>query len=317
MYHLGGIGVSQKMLREYLSLIRFSHTVFALPFAALATCWALLQPFYPLEKEPINWAVRVLGVLICMVTGRSAAMAFNRLVDHRFDAKNPRTSGRHLPAGILSRRGVWIFFAVNISGFLIGTLLFWPNWLPAALSLPVLFWICGYSFAKRFTSAAHLWLGAALALSPVCAWIAVRGEIVLIDWKDLMPALLLGCSVMLWVAGFDIIYACQDADVDRSLGLFSIPSQWGVQGALKLSSALHFLMWLSLLIIPLCAPGLGLSTIYYAAISVVGILLVRQHWIIEATDLSRVNEAFFLLNALISLGLTTVAAVDSLISLGH
>lgn len=242
-------------------------------------------------------------------------MAFNRLVDHRFDAMNPRTSGRHLPAGILSRRGVWIFFGLNSSGFLLGTLLFWPNPLPAILAIPVLFWICGYSYAKRFTAAAHLWLGAALALSPICAWIAVRGEAVLSNWLDILPSVLLGWAVMLWVAGFDIIYSCQDAEVDRSIGLHSLPSKWGVAAALKLSSGLHFLMWVTLLAIPFVAPELGLGTLYYSAIALVAVLLIRQHWIIEATDLSRVNEAFFVLNALISLGLTTIAAIDSLTTL--
>lgn len=302
------------MLQDFLSLIRFSHTVFALPFAGLAACWALVVPAEHFSLTTGQAVARIVGVIACMVFGRSAAMAFNRLVDQGFDGRNPRTMDRHLPAGILSRHQVWSFFLLSSFGFLAGTLLFWPNFLPLLLAVPVMLWICGYSYSKRFTTAAHLWLGAALALSPVCAWIAIRGEEVAAHWGDIWPSVLLGWAVMLWVAGFDIIYSCQDAEVDRELGLRSLPSRWGIQNALKLSAGLHGLMWFSLMAIPLLAPQLGLGGLYFAALIMVAVLLVRQHWIVEASDLSRVNEAFFSLNALISLGLTSVAAVDSLFS---
>jgi 4-hydroxybenzoate polyprenyltransferase len=301
------------MLKEYLSLIRFSHTVFALPFAGLATCWALVMPAPNLNLGAVEIAARVLGIFVCMVAARSSAMAFNRLVDQEIDAKNPRTSGRHLPAGILSRRGVWIFFGTCVAIFMAGTLLFLPNWLPVVFSVPVLVWICGYSYAKRFTSAAHLWLGAALALSPLCAWIAIRGEEVTAAAGDLVVPLMLGAAVLLWVAGFDIIYACQDADFDRSAGLHSLPARLGVAGALRLAAILHLLMWLTLAAIPAAAAELRLGWLYAGALVMVAILLVRQHWIVDASNLSRVNEAFFQLNALISLGLTSVAALDSFV----
>lgn len=245
-----------------------------------------------------------------MVAARSAAMAFNRLVDEVFDAANPRTASRHLPAGILSRPKVWIFFAACCVAFMASTLLFLPNWLPLVFCVPVLLWICGYSYAKRFTKYAHLWLGVALALSPVCAWIGVRGEVLVDQPSDILPAAILGLAVALWVTGFDIIYACQDAQFDRSADLHSMPSKLGIAKALRLSAACHFLMWLVLGSIPLAAPQIGLGGIYFGGLVLVGWLLARQHWIVSPTDLSRVGEAFFSLNALISFGLTTVAALD-------
>ncbi len=163
------------LVRRFLGLIRFSHTVFALPFAALACVFAVTVP-NAIALTQSQWAARLLGVLVCMVAARSAAMAFNRLVDAKVDAANPRTAKRHIPAGELSANQVWIFFAATSALFIAGCLLFLPNWLPVALSIPVLAWICGYSFAKRFTSAAHLWLGVALALSPICTWVALRAK---------------------------------------------------------------------------------------------------------------------------------------------
>ena len=165
-----------KLIRHFLELVRFSHTVFALPFAALASVLALTAPSRAEPLDAITIALRLIGVVLCMVFARSAAMAFNRLADARIDAAKPRTATRHIPSGILSYRQVVGFFLFNCAAFLGACFLFWPNWLPAALSIPVLAWICGYSLAKRFTSAAHLWLGVALALSPICAWIAIRGD---------------------------------------------------------------------------------------------------------------------------------------------
>ena len=162
----------------------------------------------------IRWQ-ELLGILLCMVFARSAAMAFNRLVDRRIDAGNPRTAGRHLPAGILSVGQVTLFAAGCSAAFVASTLLFLPNRLPLYLSVPVLLFLCGYSYTKRFTSLAHFWLGAALALSPIAAWIAIRGQAVLANPIDLLPAVVLGAGVLTWVAGFDILYACQDYDFDR------------------------------------------------------------------------------------------------------
>jgi 4-hydroxybenzoate polyprenyltransferase len=239
-----------------------------------------------------------------MVFGRSTAMAFNRLADRRLDALNPRTQGRHLPAGLLSVGAVTGFAAVCAVGFIVSTLLFWPNRLPLLLSLPVLAFLCGYSFTKRFTALAHFWLGAALMLAPLAAWIAVRGRI---EW----PPLVLGVGVLLWVAGFDIIYACQDFEVDRREGLRSVPASLGVAGALRLAAICHLGMVLVLLALPLVMPPLG--AIYLAGVAAVGLLLAYEHSLVRPDDLTRVNLAFFQINAVVSIGLLAVAALDLLI----
>ncbi len=313
------------LTRHFLTLIRFSHTVFALPFAALACVLAVSTPVSSsvigeglaqfgspvMEIDGYILARRLLGVLLCMVTARSAAMAFNRLVDASIDAQNPRTVSRHLPAGTLSSRQVWWFFGLCCLGFSAACLLFLPNWLPLAAAVPVLAWICGYSLAKRFTSAAHLWLGAALALSPVCTWVALRGEVVALDPWDLLPTLGLGLAIVLWVAGFDIIYACQDADFDRQAGLHSVPALLGVAGALRCAAGLHVLMLIVLAGLPQLFPGLSWGTLYYLGWLVVAGLVLWQHSIVRPQDLRRAGMAFFHINAIISLGLCLVAAVDA------
>lgn len=299
-------------LRKFLELIRFSHTVFALPFAGLACVLALVSP----GRVPLTAAgliLRLFGVLLCMVFARSAAMAFNRLVDARIDAENPRTANRHIPAGQLTTRHVWIFFMLTSVGFFLSCLLFLPNWLPVAFALPVLVWVCGYSLAKRFTASAHLWLGVALALSPVCAWIALRGETVLNSLGDPMPAVALAVAIACWVAGFDIIYACQDADFDRKAGLHSIPAWLGVAGALMVAAVFHLLMLVILFLLPFWFPDLSLGWLYFAATALVAILIVRQHWIVRPDDLGRVGVAFFNINAIISLGFCSMAAIDALL----
>ncbi len=299
------------LVRRFLELIRFSHTIFALPFAALA---CVLAAVVPVESDVSTgaglWGMRLLGVLICMVTARSAAMAFNRLVDARIDAANPRTARRHIPAGDLSARQVWLFFAAMSGLFVLACLLFWPNWLPIVCAVPVLIWICGYSFAKRFTSAAHLWLGVALALSPVCAWVALRGEAVIAAPSDLLPAICLGLAIAFWVAGFDIIYACQDAEFDRGQKLHSVPARFGVAGALRIAAGLHGAM----LVVLCCLPGfseLRLGWLYWIALSIVAALVIVQHALVSANDLQRVNVAFFQVNAVISFGFCLLVAIDS------
>lgn len=179
------------------------------------------------------------------------------------------------------------------------------------LSVPVLAWLCGYSLAKRFTSAAHVWLGVALAMSPICTWIAIRGEFLQSHVAELMPSVWLALAIACWVSGFDIIYACQDADFDRDAKLHSIPAKLGVPEALHLAAALHIAMWLVLAAIPMLQPELNLGAIYYVGLIAVAVLLTRQHWIVNPKDLSRVNEAFFTLNAIISFGFTLIAAVDA------
>src|SRR5437764_1283226 len=207
--------MSLKKLRDLLGLVRFSHTLFALPFALLGAVLA--------ARGPDGWHGRArdwLGILLCMATARSAAMAFNRLVDRSIDAENPRTARRHIPAGLLSAQSVTIFWVGCVVAFVASTCLFLPNVWPLILSIPILAWLCGYSYAKRFTSLAHLWLGSALMLAPVAAWIALRGDL---QW----PPVLLGLAVLFWVTGFDVIYACQDVDFDRAQGLHSIPQRLG------------------------------------------------------------------------------------------
>lgn len=298
---------SRSTFANYLGLIRFSHTVFALPFALAAAMMAWSRSAG--ESTNVAWRPsELLGVVLCMVFARSAAMAFNRLVDRRIDAENPRTATRHLPAGLLTPTAVTAFTIACCVGFVASTLLFWPNWLPLALSLPVLAFLFGYSLAKRFTWLVHFWLGAALMLAPICAWIAIRGSAVLADPFDLAPALVLAVAVWSWVAGFDAIYACQDVDFDRARGLLSAPARWGSAGALRLAAACHAVTAAALLALPLVFPEFGV--IYWiGAVAVVG-LLIYEHWLVRPDDLSRVNQAFFQVNAVISLGLLCVTAID-------
>ncbi len=301
-------------VRHLLALIRFSHTIFALPFALLAAVMAWTTPVPPgvAVETTFRWQ-HLLGILICMVGARSAAMAFNRLVDRDIDGKNPRTVMRHIPAGLLSLPTVILFTLISAAIFCAGTLLFLPNWLPIVLSMPVLLFLLGYSYAKRFTSLAHFWLGVALMLAPVCAWIALRGQILLVQPLDILPALILGLAVLAWVSGFDIIYACQDADFDRGAKLHSVPARLGVAGALRLAAACHLVTLLLLVALPLLCPQIGLGWIYGGGVAVVAGLLVYEHALVKPGDLTRVNAAFFNVNAIISLGLLVVGTVDLLI----
>lgn len=300
-------------VRHLLEMIRFSHTVFALPFALIAA--ALAWNTLTVEGTPLAFRTRdLLGILLCMVCARSAAMAFNRLVDRDLDERNPRTRLRHLPAGLLSVRSVALFWALMSLSFVAATALFLPNWLPLVLSLPVLGFLCGYSYAKRFTSAAHFWLGAALMLAPISAWIALRGTAVIHDPRDLLPPVVLGLAVMLWVAGFDIIYACQDAEFDRQLQLHSVPARWGVPGALRIAAACHLAMLWFLAALPfvdwLGGPPVALGWPYVTGVCGVAALLAYEHSIVRPTDLTRVNTAFFQVNAIVSLGLFGIVLLD-------
>lgn len=316
----GGIG----KIRSLLGLIRFSHTLFALPFAALAAIMAITTPLPPdAGATATNHATAIgsasaigppaltlrhgLGLLLCMVLARSVAMAFNRLVDQRIDAANPRTAGRHLPAGQLGRPEVWWFTLISALGFIAATLLFLPNRLPLYGSIPVLGFLCGYSLAKRFTSLAHLWLGVALALSPVCVWLALRGWW---SWGDLTPPLLLASAIASWVCGFDIIYACQDADFDRAAGLHSVPARWGVAGALRIAALAHAATLVCLLALPLLAPQVGLGKLYLSAVLLVAALLWYEHRLVSPDDLDRVNQSFFHVNAVISVLLLVAGGLD-------
>jgi 4-hydroxybenzoate polyprenyltransferase len=296
-------------LRTYLELVRFSHTIFALPFAVMA---ALVAARRGIGSDPGGaaggWILPALGILLCMVTARTAAMAFNRLVDRTIDAANPRTASRHLPRGDVGVGEVLGLVAVSAAAFIASTLLFLPNWLPLVLSAPVLAWLLGYSYAKRFTMLAHVWLGAALGLAPVAAWIALRGQILLDTPSDILPAAILGLAVTVWVAGFDIIYACQDAGFDATHGLQSIPARMGVPRALAVSKGLHALALVLLALLPRFVPELG--ALYWIALLAIGGLLVWEHALVRPDDLSRVNQAFFTANAVIGVVLLVAIAAD-------
>lgn len=256
----------------YASFVRFSHSVFALPFALVG---ALLAA----RIEPLTWT-RVGWIVACMVTARSAAMGFNRLVDARFDARNPRTAARELPTGRMSRTEAALFVAVSSALFVFsaGQL----SGLCLALSpvaLAIVFW---YSFAKRVTSYTQLFLGLAMAVAPVGGWIAAGGGAGWEPW-------LLGLAIGAWVGGFDILYACQDVEVDRRDGLHSIPVRFGVRRAIAISRALHVVTVLFLAALGWAVP---LGPVYFAGVAGVAALLVYEQSLVSADDLSQVKRAF-------------------------
>ncbi len=304
--------------KHYLQLIRFSHTIFALPFALLATAWAYVVPLPTNGSDSsltntyltVRWP-SLIGILLCMVTARSFAMAVNRLLDQRWDGENPRTASRHLPAKILSRSSVFWFCVGCAVLFIASCFMFLPNTLPLVLSIPVLGFLALYSLAKRFTNFVHFWLGTALMLAPICAWIALRGDCVQSNLLDVLPALTLGLVVLLWVSGFDIIYACQDADFDRAAGLFSVPAWLGLRNALRVAAACHAAMWLIALAMTFVLPALSLGWFFRATLVLVGVLLVYEHSVISDKNLSRMQLAFFQLNSIISVLFLTVGTIDA------
>lgn len=275
------------MLRNYLSLIKFSHTIFALPFALSGFFIAWRQ-----KMEPFDWFL-LLKVLACMVFARSAAMAFNRWLDRDIDARNPRTAVREIPAGVISADSALFFVAANCLGFVVAAALINPicGWLsPVALAV-----VLGYSFTKRFTWLCHFVLGLGLGLAPVGAFLAVSGHFAWIP-------VLLGLAVLTWVAGFDIIYALQDEEFDRSNELKSIPAFLGKTNALRLSEGLHFLTAGLILtaIYLLRMENLGLGWLHISGAAVFLAMLFYQHTLVKPTDLSRVNLAFFTTNGIAS-----------------
>lgn len=283
-------------LRTYMSLVRFSHTIFALPFVLLSVALAWHQ------GAQVTW-IHGVGILLCMIFARTAAMAFNRLTDHKIDAQNPRTAGRHIPAGLLSIREVTLLTIASSLGFVLSTLLFLPNYWPVALSLPVLAILLGYSYTKRFTSLCHYWLGFALMLSPIAGWLAINGSLS-------MPPIWLGLTVFFWVGGFDIIYASQDAEFDRNHGVYSVPGQLGVKNALRVAALSHVI----------CLGCLwqfwqtsGMGTIFFIGVLLTAGLLLFEHALVHKRDLARINLAFFHVNAIISFGLLCLGISDMII----
>lgn len=287
-------------IRSFLALIRFSHTIFALPFAlsSAALAWDETK-FRPLD---------LVGILMCMVFARSVAMAFNRLADRKIDAGNPRTATRHIPSGELSVGAVWLFTLGCALGFVASTLIFVytsENYWPVKLSGPVLIFICAYSLTKRFTSLAHFWLGASLFLAPVCAWIAIRG---IPSLTDLLTPTLLGLAVLFWVAGFDILYACQDVNFDRKAKLHSVPAALGVANSLRVALLCHLVM--IGLLVALFWSSDSLQWVWLGGVILVGILIAYEHWLVRPDDLSRVNQAFFQVNGIISVGLFVIVLIQ-------
>ncbi len=256
----------------YGRMIRFSHSVFALPFALAAA--ALAARPQGVASRQVAW------IVVAMVAARSAAMGFNRLADRALDARNPRTAGRELPRGVLSPRQVRVFVAVSGAVFVLASGML--NRLCLALSPLALLIVLGYSYTKRFTAFSHLVLGLSLALGPLGAWIALRGRI------EAAPLALAG-AVLLWVAGFDTIYACQDLAFDRSEGLHSLPALVGVKAALGAARAMHALAVVLLAAVGLFAP---LGFVYLAGVAAVAALLAWEHTLVRASDLSRVMQAF-------------------------
>ena len=270
--------------------IKIQHTIFALPFAIMSAFIAAKG--FP-QTEKIIW------IVVCMVGARSAAMAFNRVLDARFDAKNPRTQDRALPAGRVDIRSYWLFLIVSSAIFIFAANML--NSLAFYLSPVALLIVFFYSFTKRFTAYSHFWLGLAIAISPVGAWVAIREEIS-------FSSLILGAAVIFWLVGFDILYSCMDVEFDRSSGLKSIPQKFGIENALRIAFASHGVMVLFLLGLLLFVGQLGV--LYSIGVVVVAILLFYEHNLVRPDDLSRINIAFFNINGIISLGLMVFVIID-------
>ena len=256
----------------YLSFIRFSHSVFALPFALIGALLAW-------REQSFAWS-QVLWIIVCMVSARSAAMGFNRLVDARFDAGNPRTSMRELPRGAMSIREAALFVAVSAAVFVYGSSrLSTLCLLLSPVALAIVFW---YSLAKRVTSYTQLFLGLAMAVAPVGGWIAAGGGAGLEPW-------LLGLAIGLWVGGFDVLYACQDVDVDVRQGLRSIPTRFGIGSAIRISRIMHVA---TIVVMAALWRAADLPATYLAGVAVVAVLLAYEQSLVSERDLSQVKRAF-------------------------
>ena len=270
--------------------IKIQHTVFALPFAVMS---AFLSAGGLPETEKLLW------IIVCMVGARSAAMAFNRIVDARFDKENPRTQDRALPSGKINVGNYAVFLVASsalfiFSAWMLNSLAFYLS--PVALAI-----VFFYSLTKRFTAFSHFWLGLAISIAPVGAWVAIREEIS-------FTSLLLGAAVIFWLIGFDILYACMDIEADRANRLHSIPERFGIETALKMAFASHAVMVVFLLV--LLEPTVLLGWVYLAGVALVASLLVYEHSLIKKDDLSKVNMAFFNVNGIISIGLMAFVIVD-------
>ena len=283
------------MIRKFgiiLEMIKFEHTVFALPFALIS----MLVAARGLPKP-----ATFVWILIAMVGARSAAMTFNRIADAKLDQANPRTASRAIPAGLVSIGAAWLFTAASAVVFVLAAYMLNP--LAFALSPIALAVLLSYSYSKRFTSLSHLWLGLSLGIAPVGAWIAVNGRF------D-VTAFVLSAAVILWTAGFDIIYSLQDLEHDRNVRLFSLPAKLGASHALAVSRVFHagmvaLLVWFGSLA--------DLGNIYYIGAALVTAFLIYEQSLVSAKDYSKVNTAFFTLNGCVSIGLLVFVAIDLLL----
>lgn len=284
-------------LRLTLDMIKFEHSVFALPFALTGALLALRADGFATP----DLAAKLVWIVVAMVGARSAAMGFNRVIDADIDARNPRTASRHIPSGALSRSFAWLFVAASSAAFVAAAAMLNRLCLqlaPAALAL-----VFVYSFTKRFTALSHVVLGFCLGVAPAAAWIAVRGTLE-------AGILWLTAAVTLWTAGFDIIYSCQDYDFDRREGLFSIPRRLGIARALWVARSLHLGM---LACLAALAAAFGLGWLGWAAIAVVAALIAYEHSLVRAGDLSRVDAAFFTMNGWVSVLFFVFVTADILL----
>ena len=278
-----------KNIKIIFTDIKIAHTVFALPFAVMSAF---------LAAEGMPGLDKLIWILIAMFSARNGAMAFNRIVDSKLDRLNPRTKDRALPARKSTAKQYWVFLILSSFVFLFSAYML--NSLAFALSPVALVIVFGYSFAKRFTSLSHLWLGVAISIAPVGAWVAVREEISI-------ESLVLGAAVVFWLVGFDIIYSCMDVDSDRSNNLHSIPQKFGVRTALRLAFSSHCMMILFLILL-LFIPALG--WVYFFGVILTAGLLFYEHSLVREDDLSLVNVAFFNVNGIISVLLMLFVIVD-------
>ncbi len=289
----GGVGV-------YFSLVKFAHTVFAMPFALIGFFLGLRAMNYQAYKP---WWLLLILVVMCMVFARSAAMAFNRWLDAEFDGLNARTAIREIPSGIITKKKAMTFVVFNCIAFLITT--YFINALCMVLAPVALFVILFYSYTKRFTSLCHLVLGLGLSLAPIGAYIAVTGRFAIVP-------VLFSLSVLFWVSGFDIIYALQDEDFDRANNLRSIPSWLGIKKAMYVSECFHFLSFASLFIAGVAG---NFSWFYWAGITAFAFFLIYQHTLIKPKDLSKVNKAFFTSNGVASVVFAVFVLLDIFVKL--
>jgi 4-hydroxybenzoate polyprenyltransferase len=276
-------------VRGFLRLVMIEHSIFALPFAYVAALTAM--------RPSVQWGTLAL-ITVAMVAARTVAMAANRIIDRHIDAQNPRTAGRELITGALSVRAAWVGLGISLAVFFAVVALL--GWLCLALSPIALFFLVIYSYAKRFTDFPQVFLGIAQAIAPVGAWIGVTGE-----WS--WDAVVLGLAVGAWIGGFDCIYACQDVDVDRRIGVRSVPVRFGVAGALRGAALVHVLtvalfVWFGLLT--------GFGWLWFTGVALTGLVLVYEHSIVKPGDLSRVNRAFFTANGIIGILLFAFALAD-------